>query len=172
MPLELTDFIQKELDNQLRYQLGEVRSGFYTKIEKTYRSVRFDNYAYSKKRRVFLIWELEIENAEEFCIKNVKKVQRILSHKWYPYVHMFHVFSPSCESYRQSCERIANRLKKKYEIRFTYKQFVINIPYDEFLQIEDSFKRNPKQAARKYGKRLRIHVGKIVKQSIELFTGR
>ncbi len=112
-----------------------------------------------------------MENAEEFCIKNVEKVQRILSFKWHPYVHMFHVFSPSCEGYRQSCEKVANKLKKKYEIRFTYRQFVINIPYDEFRQIEKAFEKYPKKAEQKYGRQLKIHISRIVRRSIELFTG-
>jgi len=172
MPLELTDFLQKEMHYQLNYQLDRLGIGFYTRTEKAIKDVRFDNYAYSRKRGIFFIWELEIENAEEVCINNVKKVQKILSHKWYPYVHMFHIFSPSCEDYKQSCEKVANKLKEKNEIRFTYKQFDINIPYDEFLQIEKSFKKNTKQAEQKYGKRLRIHIGKIVRQSIEMFTGR
>jgi len=55
MPLELTDFIQRELDNQLSYSLSELRVGFYTKKEKTLKGIRFDNYAHSRKRRVFLI---------------------------------------------------------------------------------------------------------------------
>jgi hypothetical protein len=172
MPLELTDFIQRELDNQLSYSLSELGVGFYTKKEKTLKGIRFDNYAHSRKRGVFLIWELEMENDEKSCINNVKKVQRILGFKWHPYVHMFHIFSPSCEDYRQSCEGVANKLKKRYELRFTYKQFVISIPCDEFRQIEDAFERSSKQAERKYGRRLRIHIGKIVKQSIELFTGK
>ncbi|MEM3797243.1 MAG: hypothetical protein QXE05_01415 [Nitrososphaeria archaeon] len=172
MPLELTDFIQMELDDQLSKRLSELGVGFYTKKEKTLKGIRFDNYAYSKKREVFLIWELEMENDEKSCIQNVEKVQRILRFKWHPYVHMFHIFSPSCEVYKQSCERVANKLKKKYEIRFTYKQFVINIPYDEFRQMEEAFERKPKQAEQRYGRRLRMHISKIVKQSIELFTGR
>lgn len=171
VPLELTDFIQRELDDQLSYRLSELGAGFYTKKEKTLKGIRFDNYAYSKKRGVFLIWELEMENDKKSCISNVKKVRRILSFKWHPYVHMFHIFSPSCEGSRHSCEKVANNLKKKFEIRFTYRQFVINIPYDEFRQIEKAFRRNSKQAEQKYGRRLRIHIGKIVKQSIELFTG-
>lgn len=159
------------MDYQLNYQLDQLRIGFYTKKEKTHGDVRFDNYAYSRKRSIFLIWELEIENAEEMCINNVEKVQKILSHKWYPYVHMFHVFSPSCEGYKESCEKMANRLKKKNEIRFTYKQFDIDIPYDEFLKMENLFQKNPKLGERKFGRRLRVHLGKIVRQSIAMFTG-
>ncbi len=62
MPLRLTDFIQRELNNQLGHRLRELGLGFTTKKEKTFKNVRFDNYAYSKKRGVFL--NLGVRNGE------------------------------------------------------------------------------------------------------------
>jgi len=171
MPSKLTNFLQEETDYQLKYQLYSLNMGFFTKKEKPFKGIRFDNYAYSRKKGVFLIYEWEIENSEEACINNIKKVHKILSYKWCPYLHMFHIFSPSCESYRRSCEKVADKLKNKYRFRFTYKPFTINISYDDFLKIENLFKRNQKQAKQRCGKRLRTHIGKIVRESIKMFTG-
>jgi hypothetical protein len=169
---ELTKFFQEYIEERLKTQLDQLQMGFYIKPEKFLKGCRFDIYAYSRKRQVFLIWELEIYNTIEGCIKNIKKVKRVLNLDWLPYVHMFHIFSPLCESYKKECARIASAIKKKYEARFTYKQFDITIHPDEFWEIYESFNRNKNNAKRRYGKRLKIHIGKIITGSIGEWYGK
>lgn len=152
--------------------MSQLKSGFYTEIEKTLQDMRFDNYAYSRKRRIFFIWELEINNTLEGCIRNVRKVDKVLKYKSYPYVHMFHIFSPFCEYAMEPCEKAAKKLQRKNEIRFTYRQFKLTISFDEFEKIYESFRKNKGRAEQKYGRRLRIHIGKIIRRSIEMFTGK
>lgn len=159
------------MKEQLGPSLDQLQMGFYSRPEKSLKGSRFDIYAYSRKRGVFLIWELEMNNALEGCISNVRKVKRVLNSSWFPYVHMFHIFSPFCNSYKKKCEMDAEKLKKKYEARFTYKQFDITVPYDELWEIYESFNRNRNHAEQKYGKRLKMHLGKIIRKSITMFSG-
>ena len=78
MPAELTNFLQEYFEDRLNYELNQLGMGFYTKKEKTFKDFRFDMYAYSRKARTFLIWELEINNNLESCINNVKKIRKYI----------------------------------------------------------------------------------------------
>jgi len=157
---------------QAAQELYPLKLGFYTKKEKSFKGLRFDAYAYSKKRGIILIWEMEINNCLDGCITNVRKVQQILNFKWLPYVHMFHIFSPSCDDYKGLCKEKAKKLQRKNELRFTYKQYTIPISYDEFNEIYEAFEESRKRAEREYGRRLRVHIGKIVRNSIHTFIGK
>jgi len=172
MPAELTNFLQEYFEDRLNYELNQLGMGFYTKKEKTFKDFRFDMYAYSRKARTFLIWELEINNNLESCINNVKKIRKVLNLKWKPYVHMFHIFSPFCKSYKNICQKEANKQKKKSPLRFNYIQFDIKIPLGEFDEIYTNFKRNRRLAEKKHGKRLKIHIGRIIGKSLMMFEGK
>jgi len=171
VPTNLTGFVQEYMKDQLKPYLDSLQVGFSSKMEKSQANVRFDIYAYSRPNRVFLIWELEMCNCRKGCITNVRKVKTILDREWLPHVHMFHVFSPFCVNDARPCLKAAKNLRKKYELRFTYQQFQLSIPYDDLYDIYDLFERHRLSAERKYGQRLRVHIGKIVRQSIDMFRG-
>lgn len=172
MSSKLTDFLQTYIADQVEQELYPLHLGFYTRKEKPFEGLRFDVYSYSRKRGIILIWEIETNNAVEACLLNVHKVQKILKFNMLPYVHMFHIFSPWCECDMPQCSKKGQKMKTKYPLRFTYNQFSIQISDDEFDRIFESFKRNQKRAEQEYGRKLRIHMGKIVRKSICLFTGK
>ena len=170
MSSRLTKFLQDYVIERVDQELCPLKLGFYAKEEKPFKGLKFDVYAYSKKRGIMLIWEIEIGNCPDGCITNVRKVRRILNFKWLPYVHMFHIFSPFCDDYEGPCKKVAKNLQKKNELRFSYKQFSIPISYDEFDEIYKAFEDSKKRAEQDYGRRLRVHMGKIVRNSIHMFV--
>ena len=66
----------------------------------------------------------------------------------------------------------ANKQKKKSPLRFNYIQFDIEIPLEEFDEIYTNFKRNRRLAEKKHGKRLKIHIGRIIGKSLMMFEGK
>ncbi len=84
MSSRLTKFLQDYIAEQADQELYPLKLGFYTKKEKSFKGLRFDAYAYSKKRGIILIWEMEINNCLDGCITNVRKVQQILNSNGFP----------------------------------------------------------------------------------------
>jgi hypothetical protein len=133
----------------------------------------FDLWFHNKKDRIIVIIECEIKGWTAYT--NIKKLEEIgIIKNPNLKIILFQVFSPLFRKGKQridlvkDCKSLAKTFQKKYR-KFRYYTLDINMDYNFFDRMLNSFQRNETYAEQKYGKILRNKSKHLTKRIVEIY---
>jgi len=165
----ITKFFQNALQEELEKPL--LKLGFIPPYKKSFpgtgkwRTLEFD--LWSKQRKKYGMWVVwEIEMMRQWPQENIEKLGEVFSYSRPPRIFTFQIFSPHEKTRKTQCNKEAEKLKKKYPRKLTYKQLDLIMPHARFDRMVKAFEKNKYQAKQHYGGELKSEVKRIVRDVV------